>query len=36
MTRLNEGDQHGNSLFDLLNTIDLGISEDPDVENTCP
>ena len=34
MTRLNDGDQHGTSLFHDLNTIGLGINDDPDVETT--
>ena len=34
MTRLNDGDQNGTSLFHDLNTIGLGINDDPDVETT--
>ena len=34
MTRLNDGDQHRTSLFHDLNTIGLGINDDPDVETT--
>ena len=35
MTRVREGDQHESSLFLFLNTIDMGINDDPDVETTC-
>ena len=35
MTRVREGDQNANILLPLLNTIDLGINDDPDIETTC-